>query len=249
MRTRRALAACCAAVVYGCTQAGGPLPTILPENFPPYGIEFHRYQAPEFPFELRATPVASGHSVVVVTIDEVGRVEDAVAIEASDPAFGRAVLAVTPEWIFAPLKPPEDASEEAATASVPEPRREVLHYRFHRSGVVSSLSHREGARALFVESSDDFARIRMVAWEELDEKPVRIEAAASDAPATRRAEGNADLSFVIDETGAVRVPTVLAASDYAIGLAALDAIKEWKFTPPRRGGEPVLVEVRARWGD
>jgi TonB family protein len=146
------------------------------------------------------------------------------------------------------LKPPEDASDEAI-APAPEPRREVLHYRFHRSGVVSSLSHREGARALFVESSDDFARVRMVAWEDLDEKPVRIEAATADPAVARPTHGNADLSFVIDETGAVRVPTVIAASDYAIGLAALDAIKEWKFTPPRRRGEPVLVEVRARWGD
>jgi TonB family protein len=69
------------------------------------------------------------------------------------------------------------------------------------------------------------------------------------ASASRATEGNADLTFVIDETGAVRVPTVVAASDHAIGLAALTAIKQWKFTPPRRRGEPVLVEVRARWGD
>lgn len=239
MSMRQALGACWAVAVLGCSGAG-PLPTILPENFPPYGIQFHRYKPPEFPFELKATSIASGHSVVVVTIDEVGRVEDAVAIEASDPAFGRAVIDVTPEWIFAPLELPED--EQAAA---PEPRREVLHYRFHRSGVVSSLSHREGARQLFVESSDDFARVRMVAWDDLDEKPVRIEPPAT----TESAKGTADLSFVIDETGAVRVPTVLATSDYAIGIAALDSIKEWKFTPPRRRGEPVLVEVRARWGN
>ncbi len=245
MRRMPALAAGCVAVMCGCTRAGGPLPTMLPENFPPYGIVFHRYKAPEFPFELRATPVASGHSVVVVTIDEVGRVEDAVAIEASDPAFGRAVIEVTPEWIFAAVESPRESEGELPAEPAPEPRREVLHYRFHRSGVVSSLSHREGARALFVESSDDFARVRMVAWEELDEPPVRIE----PADPGRAVEGNADLTFVIDETGAVRVPAVVAASDHAVGLAALTAIKQWKFTPPRRGGEPVLVEVRARWGD
>lgn len=241
MQLRQTLAPFCAAVVCGCTP-GGPLPTLLPENFPPYGIEFQRYEAPEFPFQLRATPIASGYSVVVVTIDEAGRVEDAVVIEASDPAFGRAVLDVTPAWIFAPV------DSESQT----EPRREVLNYRFHRSGVVSSLSHREGARALFAEASDDFAHVRMVALEDLDEAPVRIDTEApARAPTSggRAVEGNADLSFVIDETGAVRVPTVLAASDYAIGIAAVDAIKDWKFTPPRRNGEPVLVEVRARWGD
>jgi TonB family protein len=155
---------------------------------------------------------------------------------------------VTPEWIFAPVESPRESVGELPAEAAPEPRREVLHYRFHRSGVVSSLSHREGARALFVESSDDFARVRMVAWEELDEPPVRLEP-ADPASAGRAAEGNADLTFVIDETGAVRVPTVVAASDHAIGLAALTAIKQWKFTPPRRRGEPVLVEVRARWGD
>jgi TonB family protein len=220
----------------GCVPAGGPLPrlAVLPENFAPYGVAFARYTAPEFPAALRATGVSTGYAVVAVTIDDDGRVEDAVGIEASDPAFVEAVVAVTPQWLLVP--------GEGDT----QPRREVLHYRFRSSGAIRLLSHREGAAALFVESADDFARVRTVSAEEVDGGLVRLEPPA-DAPFERPA-GNASVSFVVDEDGRVRVPVVVAASDAAFGAVALAALKNWRFAPPLRNGEPVLAEVRARWG-
>jgi TonB family protein len=236
----RLFAGACAALLCGCTSANGPLSTlhVLPENFPPQGVAFRRYAAPQFPYQLRPTGVTSGYSVVAVTIDADGRVEDAVAIEATDTAFVAAVLEVTPDWIF------EDAP------SPTEPRREVMHFQFRRTGVVSQLTHREGAESMFVESEDRFAKIRLVAWDELDEEPTRV---AGEQPVTASGRatpaGAVTLSFVIDETGRVRVPVVTGASDPALGEAALAAVEEWRFSPPRQRGQPVLVEARARWGD
>ena len=54
---------------------------------------------------MRATG-GSGYSVVAVTVAPDGRVTDAVGIEASDQAFIDAVLAVVPEWLFAPVADP-----------------------------------------------------------------------------------------------------------------------------------------------
>jgi TonB family protein len=58
------------------------------------------------------------------------------------------------------------------------------------------------------------------------------------------AKGNATVSFVIDENGRVRVPIVLGATEPALGEAALDLVRSWRFDPPSHAGEPVLVEDR-----
>ena len=213
-----------------------PSPGLLPDSFPPYGVEFRRYRAPELPSQMRATG-ESGYSVVAVTVGPDGRVTDAVGIEASDQAFIDAVLAVVPEWLFAPVEKPPT-----------EPRREVFHYRFRLSGVINVLSHREGAEAAFTGNGDDVAKIRTVRWSDMSAPPERLPPEPGDAPPPR-IRGMAEINFVIDESGRVRVPAVVDASDWDAALVALDAVKDWRFAPPTQEGKPVLVEVRARWGD
>ena len=221
-----------------CTQSQkkGPAGGLLPQSFAPYGMEFTRYRAPDFPPELRATGVATGYSVIAVTVAPDGRVADAIGIEASDQAFIDAVLTVTPEWVFAPVPDPPT-----------EPRREVLHYRFRMSGVVSVLTHREGAEAAFAGSADDFPRIRTVRFSDMEVPPVRL--LPENEPPRSRFTGTAEVNFIIDQTGRVRVPAIVEASDWDAALIALDAVADWQFTPPEDDGRPVLVEVRARWGD
>jgi outer membrane biosynthesis protein TonB len=220
-----------------CTQSERrPAGGLLPQSFAPYGIEFTRYIAPEFPLALRATGVATGYSVIAVTVDPNGRVADAIGIEASDQAFIDAVLAVTPDWVFAPVSDPPT-----------EPRREVLHYRFRLSGVVSVLSHREGAEAAFPEGDDDFPRIRTVRFSDMEAPPVRL--LPENEPPHPRFTGTAEVNFIVDQTGRVRVPAIVETSDWDAALIALDAVADWHFTPPEENGQPVLVEVRARWGD
>ena len=147
------------------------------------------------------------------------------------------MLAVAPEWLFAPVADP-------AT----EPRREVLHYRFRLSGVVNVLSHREGAEAAFPGNGDNVAQIRTIRWSDMNPPPERLPPEADDAPPPR-IKGMAEINFIIDETGRVRVPAVVEASDWDAALVALDAVQDWRFAPPKHEGQPVLVEVRARWGD
>jgi TonB family protein len=234
---RRTIPTILMAVLGGCLPANMPMqgPTLLPESFPPYGVGFRRYEAPQFPYKLRALGVSTGYAVVVVTVGSNGTVLDAVGIEASDAEFVNAVTELAPNWVFAP------ADSETL------PRREVLQYRFRLSGVVSTRTHREAALEGFVDSNDDFPRVRTVPYSDLDMPPVRIDAGAS-APRPP-VEGHAELSFVIDQAGRVRVPVVLEASETAIGLAALSEVRDWRFSPPQQAGQSVLVEVRARWGD
>jgi outer membrane biosynthesis protein TonB len=204
----------------------------LPETVAPEGVEFWLYRAPELPPLVRANG-GSGYSVVAVTVGPEGRVTDAVGIEASDQAFVDAVLAVVPEWVFAPLADPPT-----------EPRREVLHYRFGSSGV-NVLT---GPEAAVPGRSDGVAEIRTLLWSDMNPPPERLPPEIDDAPPAR-IRGTAEINFIIDETGRVRVPAIVEASDWDAALVALDDVADWRFAPPKHEGRPVLVEVRARWGD
>jgi outer membrane biosynthesis protein TonB len=215
-----------------CTSAETRPPQPLPQSIAPEGVEFRLYRPPELPPHLR-TNGGSGYSVVAVTVGADGRVTDAVGIEASDQGCIDAVLAVAREWVFAPVADPPT-----------EPRREVLHYRFRSSDVVNVLS---GPEAAVPGDTGDVAKIRTVPWSEMNPAPERLPPEVGDAPPAR-IRGTAEINFIIDETGRVRVPAIVEASDWDAALVALDDVTDWRFSPPKYEGRPVLVEVRARWG-
>ncbi len=54
-----------------------------------------------------------------------------------------------------------------------------------------------------------------------------------------RVKGRAVVSFRVDAHGNVLDPEVASATDPAFGLAAVDAIRQWRFVPRVRGGVPV----------
>jgi outer membrane biosynthesis protein TonB len=220
-------------VLAACTAADTRPPELLPQSVAPDGVEFRLYRPPELPPHLRANG-GSGYSVIAVTVEPNGRVTDAVGLEASDQACIDAVLAVAREWVFAPVADPPT-----------EPRREVLHYRFRSNGIVNVLS---GPEAAVPGNSGDVAEIRTVRWSDMNPPPERLPPEVDDAPPAR-IRGTAEINFIVDETGRVRVPAIVEASDWDAALAALDDVADWRFAPPKHGGQAVLVEVRARWGN
>ena len=52
------------------------------------------------------------------------------------------------------------------------------------------------------------------------------------------------MSYVVDETGGVRVPIAERGEDQALIRAALAVVGGWRYVPPTQDGEPVLVEAR-----
>ena len=229
----RAAAFALVVLLAACAPSETRPPELLPQTVAPAGVEFRLYRAPELPPHLR-TSGGSGYSVVAVTVGPDGRVTDAVGLEASDQACIDAVLDVVPTWVFAPVADPPT-----------EPRREVLHYGFRSNGVVNVLSGPEAAIPGNVGSS---AAIRTLRWSDMNPPPERLPPEIGDSPPAR-IRGTAEINFIIDETGRVRVPAIVEASDWDAALVALDDVADWRFAPPKHGGQSVLVEVRARWGN
>ena len=58
-------------------------------------------------------------------------------------------------------------------------------------------------------------------------------------------KGDAVIEFLVDEDGHARLPRIVSASDASFGYSAVQALVEWQFDPPKSGGKPVVVRVRA----
>jgi protein TonB len=60
----------------------------------------------------------------------------------------------------------------------------------------------------------------------------------------RKAPGTVTILFTVDESGRVADPTVQSATDPAFERPALAAVKQWKFEPGKRNGQPVRFRMR-----
>jgi len=60
----------------------------------------------------------------------------------------------------------------------------------------------------------------------------------------RKAPGKVTVLFTVDEGGRVENPIVQSASDPIFERSALAAVKQWKFEPGKKNGQPVRFRMR-----
>lgn len=60
----------------------------------------------------------------------------------------------------------------------------------------------------------------------------------------QRQPGTVYVIFVVNKKGRVENPKIQDSSDTTFNQAALNAVKQWKFEPGRRGGEPVRFRMK-----
>lgn len=176
-----------------------------------------------------------GSAVVEFTVTETGAVVDLRVREASEPAFGAALLAAMNGWRFErPIDSGHGTSVQlmrrvefaAVPAEPPEIARNDPVVR-----LVLALRRGEigGAKGLDAKLAPIF-RV----------PPLYPRALVADgAPA-----GRAEIEFVIDRDGRARLPRIVSATREEFGWAAATAVAQWIFAPPRRGGQPVDVKAK-----
>ena len=81
---------------------------------------------------------------------------------------------------------------------------------------------------------------------DLDQPPRAIfQRSPAMTPQTRkRAPGTVYIIFVVDQRGKVENPIVQSSTDPVFEAPALAAIKDWKFEPGKRNGQPVKFRMR-----
>jgi protein TonB len=60
----------------------------------------------------------------------------------------------------------------------------------------------------------------------------------------RKSPGQVYVIFVVDSSGKVVSPSVQSSSDAVFEKPALNAVKQWRFEPGKRNGEPVRFRMR-----
>jgi len=196
------------------------------------------YQEPVVPkLEIDAA------AVVAFTIRANGRVADAVTLTATNRVLGDSAREAVLAWRFE-RDPTLGRGRDAEPSKVL--RRELIEFVFKRDGIVTSMSHRDGAKSWF--PADYKPVVQLVQAAELEPPLARLVQPQSAAPAelvrTLTVPGSVVVSYVVDESGAVRVPIAERGTEPALMDAAVALVAGWRFEPPARDGEPVLVEVR-----
>ncbi len=55
--------------------------------------------------------------------------------------------------------------------------------------------------------------------------------------------GSVEMSFLVDSGGNVRDPIILKTNDARLAASALTAVRNWRFKPAVRNGEPIDFKV------
>lgn len=81
---------------------------------------------------------------------------------------------------------------------------------------------------------------------DLDQKPrVMYQPSPTITPQVRRAApGTVNIIFIVDEKGRVQNPSVQSSTAPVFEGPALAAVKQWKFEPGKRNGQPVRFRMR-----
>lgn len=81
---------------------------------------------------------------------------------------------------------------------------------------------------------------------DLDQKPRVLwnQPPQLSAALKKKVPATVHIVFVVDANGRVQDPVVQSSSDAAFDAPALAAIRQWKFEPGKRGGQPVRFRMR-----
>jgi TonB family protein len=185
---------------------------------------------PVYPYELLEART-SGKAKVGLYVDERGRVSNVVVAEATEPAFGHALMAAVAAFEFVP----------ALRDGKPVPTILRMEHEFNPGGWDGKPSAEDIEMLSIVKKHPE--RIR--AMKELDAplKPISRRVPVFPAMASTP-EGKALVEILVDSDGRARLPRVLSASDPLFGYAAAQAAAEWHFEVPKIAGKPGIVRVR-----
>ena len=87
---------------------------------------------------------------------------------------------------------------------------------------------------------------QLFSMSDLDQKPRVIyqPSPQSSAQLQKLAPATVTVVFVVDQRGRVENPIVQSSSNPAFDAPAIAAVKQWKFEPGKRNGEPVRFRMR-----
>jgi TonB family protein len=192
---------------------------------------------PVFPLNLSRLGVTDGEACLAINTDADGRLVEWLVVGYTNKAFADSAVEAIKRWTFVPAR----LRDEPVGTTI------ELRFYFSAKGVVVSRTGiseflEEQAMRMFPDRYAYFPHGRG----EIDQVPTPVVTVMPNYGADlakRGIEGRVHINFYIDESGAVRLPSVSARDSSVLTALAIDALKQWKFAPPVSGGRAVLVRA------
>jgi hypothetical protein len=186
----------------------------------------------DFPGGATARGLPKGSAVVAVLVDADGKPAEFQLIGYTDKAFGAALLEHARTRAYQPAK----------FKGVAVPGRLDLGYRFESPN--AALNPMEASRQRFNQAGGALA-YAAVPEAKLDHPLEFTNVALPRLPAGYDPHGRSrvavSVTFYVNESGQVSVPTVQSADSAALFTPAIASVRQWSFKPPTIGGKPALV--------
>ena len=195
-------------------------------------------EEPIFPAKYIDSPISWGEVRLAIGVDQNGKLFDYLVTAYTQEEFRDSVLRVLPKWKFVPME-----FNGFPTATVSE-----VVIRFEHGGVrVVNLTIGTAIeqRVLDIQGGNTF-EYKVSRLSQLDSVPVTKHIVRPVYPrqlADQGIQGNVKVDFYIDSTGRVRLPCVVQTATPQLAKAAVDAVEQWTFDPPRRKGRAVVVRA------
>ncbi len=185
---------------------------------------------PAFPAPLLQAGT-EGEAAIEFVIGATGGVERVIVVEATDPAFGRALAAAAEACWFQAAETNGQGVSAVAT----------WRHKFSPTAAIRS-GQTFAQFAEWVRNSDPAA----LGARGLDRPLTPCFQVPPVYPLALRAEsvkGAATIEFVVDRDGRCRLARIVSATREEFGWAAATAVERWVFDPPTRRGAPTAVRV------
>lgn len=197
-------------------------------------LRLEKFVLPEYPDYVRLSGNNKGVVTTAIGRDDEGRVTDVLVLSSSHALLTQSVVAAVKQWKF------------ARPANVAPPGKEIVpivRFLFSAKGVafVTALT---GSLANKDREVNENAPVILPAFAELDSvpRPLNHPMPRITGSMVGDAEGGtATVKFFLDETGKVRVPIVLDCSSPDLGRAAIAAVEQWTYEPPRAAGQETIA--------
>jgi TonB family protein len=224
----------------GWLASGIALLSPLAAQVPPANAESARimrldkFVTPEFPEFLRRTGVLTGTVVTAISHDGLGQADDILVLESTDSRFTAAALEAIRAWRFE-AHPRSPAPVEQL---VP-----VVRFLFTSTSVSVTSTSVDAGRPTHARVRAN-SPLEIPNFSHCDARP---KAQSQPMPAFPEAlkgkvsTGTALVKFFVDAAGRARVPVAITATDPELAHAAVTAVKQWRFDPPKIDGKPVIV--------
>ena len=194
------------------------------------------------PFPILARHLVTGYAEVLYEVGADGIPRDFVVLRETHPAFSKAIINSVKKSLYQPA-----IIQGRSVAS-----QITFKNRFRLEG--GAAEWKVNAQSPLEMPIEGKVPLLVYPPHTLDEPLEAIESVMPQYPPElldKRIMGGVLLEYYIDKKGNVRAPRALSASAEAFTDAAIQAMRQWKFHPPKKGGRSVCVIARqqVKFGD